>query len=463
MNRVLLILIFLCIQPKAFSQKSKSDSLYILLSKEHIDSNRVNLMWKIAEVVSIYDPEKSLKIGRDALYLAKKIEYAEGQSRSLGILANIFIKLGNYPRALEFNIQKLQLEENKKNPKNMASVLMNIGVVYVFQEEYRKALPYYYQSDSLIEKYNIQEFKYNIALNLGDLYDRLGITDTAYSFYKKSLDIAFNLNNDYLIGVSMTGLGHIYRKQHKFQLSQNSYQKAIVNLQEAHDDDLLCEASLGLATLYQEMNENDSAAYYAKMARFIAEKDGFLPRHLDAANFLTDHYKKLKNTDSAFYYLNYVQNLNATINSKTRIRESQILSSNEQLRQIEIEENKRIAKLERHQQLQWLFIGIFIPGFFLLTLLMSKIRIHPRLIKILGVLSLLILFEYLLLLLHPYVTKLTNHTPVYEMLIFVSMAAILIPGHHRIEHWLIQRLTNNRPFNSGIRIKRKTMKLKKQD
>ena len=62
---------------------------------------------------------------------------------------------------------------------------------------------------------------------------------------------------------------------------------------------------------------------------------------------------------------------------------------------MEIAENLRIAKRERIQQLQLLFIAIFIPGFFLLTLLLSRIRLHVRLIKILGVLSLLILFEYL--------------------------------------------------------------------
>jgi hypothetical protein len=44
------------------------------------------------------------------------------------------------------------------------------------------------------------------------------------------------------------------------------------------------------------------------------------------------------------------------------------------------------------------------------------------------------------LLLHPTVARLTNHTPVLEILIFVSAAAVLIPLHHRAEHWLIHKL-----------------------
>lgn len=56
----------------------------------------------------------------------------------------------------------------------------------------------------------------------------------------------------------------------------------------------------------------------------------------------------------------------------------------------------------------------------------------------------MILFEYLTLLLHPYVAEITHHTPVYELIIFVCIAALLIPTHHRIEHWLIEKLTCRR-------------------
>ena len=460
MKRYLLLLGFFFLQAHVFAQKNKTDSLDQLLFKEKIDSNKVILMWKMADASSIYDPEKALKLATQALFLAKKIKYEEGQSRSLGITANVFVKLGNYPRALEFNFLKLQLEEKRHKPRNLASVLMSIAVVYVFQEEYHQALTYYYRSDSVIQENKVQDFYFNIALNLGDVYDRLNITDSAFNYFKKSLGIARDLKNDDLIGASMVGMGHSYLKKENYLLSLENYQDAIMHLQIANDDDLICEATLGLATLYQKLKNNDSAVYYANRSRIIGEQAGFLPRHLDAVKFLSEHYKQQKNADSAFYYLNYVKVLNDSINSKSRIRESQILSSNEQLRQLEVEENKRLAQRERVQQLQLLFIGIFIPGFFLVTLLLSRIKIHIRVVKILGVLSLLILFEYLTLLLHPYVARITHHTPVYEMFIFVTIAAILIPAHHRIEYWLILRLTGNRPVNLK-KIRLKTLKLKK--
>lgn len=461
-RKSLLLLSLFFLHTALLAQKQKADSLLRLLEKEKVDSNRVNLMWNIGNATYNYDPEMALNITSEALSIAKLSKYTEGQSRSLGILANIFIKLGNYPRALEFNFQKLQIEEKRENPRNLASVLMNIGIVYVYQEEYLKALPYYYKADSVIKANNVTDLKYNIALNLGDVYDKLNMTDSAYAYFNKSLGIANELKNNYFIGASMIGIGHSYLKKEDYRLSLANYQSSISYIKVANDDDLLCEATLGLATLFQKLDKNDSAVFYANMSLAIAEKDGFLPRHLDAAKFLSEHFTRIKNIDSAFFYLNYVRVLNDSINSKSRIRESQILSSNEQLRQLEIEENRKIAKRERRQQLQLLFIAIFIPGFFLLTLLLSRIKIHTRVVKILGILSLLILFEYLTLLLHPYVAEITNHTPVIEMFIFVSFAAILIPGHHRVEDWLIRWLIKNRPLYAGNKIKLKTTKIRKK-
>ena len=444
MIRKFIFLLFLFVIPcSMLAQKQKADSLARLFAIEKTDTGKVRLMWQEAGASNGFDPEKALILAQQALTLATNIKYIEGQSRALGELAYVFIILGNYPRALELNLRRLKIEEKGNNPRNLAMTLLNIGIVYRYQEEYAEALKYYYRSDSVIMEHNIEEVKYYTYMNLGDVYDKLENNDSAFNYFNKSLIISNSLKNDDYIGNSMTGLGHTYAKQFNPAFSLLYYRTAITYLEKADDDDVLCEAMLGLANLYQQqLHKNDSAVYYASVSLKIAKESSILPKQLEAGDFLAKLYKAHGNTDSAYVYLSQVQQLNDSINSKAKIRELQVITSNEKFRQLEIEENKMIAKRERKQQLQYLFIGIFIPGFFLLTLLLSRIRIHTRVIKILGILSLLILFEYLTLLLHPTVATFTNHTPVYEMLIFVSIAAFLIPGHHRIEKWLIEKLTH---------------------
>lgn len=444
MRRSGIILLLLVLPALSFAQRQKADSLNRLLLTETRDTARVRLMWSIAGAVNIFSPDSAQQLAQEALTLARKIHDIEGQSRSLGVLANSLRSIGNYPRALELFLQKLKIEEKRNIPRNYSSVLMNIGAVYVDQEEYRKALYYYDKSDSVIQRHNVSDIKYYVFLVKGDAYNRLEISDSALLYFNRSLELAKAQKDGDLIGASLTGLGHSYLKLGSLQQSLINYRSAISYLLAANDDETYCEAALGLANLFQTMNKPDSAAHYASSSMFIAHKDGYLKKELEAAQFLADHYKNTKNIDSAFAYLNIVHTLDDSVNSRSRVRESQVISSNEQFRQLEIEENHRIAQEERKQQLQMLLIGMFIPGLFLLTLLLSRVKLHVQAIRLLGVLSLLFFFEYLTLLLHPRVEALTHHTPVYEILIFVAIAFFLIPAHHRLEHWVIHKLLHHR-------------------
>lgn len=464
MLRKFIAIIFFFFPVGLFAQKQVVDSLYNELRISKTDTGKINRMCDIGYELRINDPVKAIAITKEALTLANKIKYIDGQGRALGTMAVIFRLTGNFPLALNYNLKRLKLVEKKGDQAKLASVLNNIALVYVNMEEYKNALDYYYKADSVFERHHVAEMdlKYRIALNTGDVYDRLNMNDSAFSYFNKSSNIARQIKNNYFEGMSMIGLGHSYLKTGNYLLAMANYKTGIVYLKEAGDDDLLCEATLGLATLFEKQHQKDSAVFYAGQSLSIAIKGNFLPRHLDAVKFLSAHYKDERNVDSSFFYLNNFQELNDSINSKNRIREIERLTTNEQLRQLEIAESLRIAKKERKQQLQLLFIAIFIPGFFVLTLFLSRIRLHVRLIKISGVLSLLILFEYLTLLLHPFVVEITNHTPVYEMLIFVSIAAVLIPAHHRGESMLIKWLTKRRPLFAGNRLKMKRAKIIKK-
>jgi tetratricopeptide (TPR) repeat protein len=443
-KNIMLLLLLFSAPHFSLSQKTKVDSLTNLLATEKTDTGKVKLQWQLAWDMATYNPDTALILAQQALFKAREIQYTEGESKSLSILANILVKIGNYPRGLEFHIERLKMEEKRKNPHNIATVFNNIGIVYIMQEEYAKALIYYNKADSISKKYKITEFTHFFLLNKGDVFDRLNQTDSARFYYSEALRISRELEDENLTGAALTGLGHVYRKKKQYPVALENYRQGIKYLVKTNDDELYCEATLGLAKLFNDNNKFDSAGYYATQSFDVARHAGFQNKELEAAIFLAEQYKQINKIDSAFSYINYVQHLNDSINSKDRIRESQVLSSNEQLRQLQMEQEKAKERKKRLQRMQLMLIAIFIPGFFLLTIFLSKKSVHIKLLRLLGVLSLLFLFEYLTLLLHPVVANFTHHNPVFEILIFVAIAAMLIPLHHKLEHWLIHKLIHHR-------------------
>lgn len=445
--RSFLVLVFgICIT-SIFAQHPKIDSLTARLQSEDIDSNRVTLLWQLAEQYQSFKPDTALQLAQEGVLLAQRIHFIEGESRSLGRLASAQYLTGNYPKALNNYMLKLKIEEKRNSPRNYASALSNIGLMYILLEEYPNALSYLYRADSTVEVTGGKakaELKYNIVINIGEAYYRMKQADSAGLYFKKALAIANESGDSFSLGAAMLGEANVLSLKDNHSEALLYYHPAFQYLNDGLNNEMLCEASLGMAKVYQKLNNPDSAAYYAGMSFSMAERDRFLSRELDAANFLSEHYKSLKMYDSAFFYMEQTIALKDSVKGQEKIKEATIISNNEQLRQVEIAEQKLRDKETRFQQLQLLAIAIFIPLFFLMTLLVSRVKMHIKIIKFMGIISLLLVFEYLTLLLHPFVAELTHHIPILELLIFVCIAAGLIPLHHRLEHLLIERLTKGK-------------------
>jgi hypothetical protein len=210
------------------------------------------------------------------------------------------------------------------------------------------------------------------------------------------------------------------------------------------------------------LSRNDSAIYFGNRSYSLAEASKLLSRQLDEAFFLSDVYNKIDKYNRSLSYLQQAVKLQDSVKGHEKIKAALILSLNEKLRQEEIAEQKLRDKNARFQQLQLSIIAICIPALFLITLLISRIKIHRRVVTFMGIISLLFLFEFLTLLLHPVVSGFTHDIPIFELLVFVSIAALLVPVHHTLEDVLINKLTKRNGSRSRIRITTKKMFLKKK-
>jgi NADH:ubiquinone oxidoreductase subunit 6 (subunit J) len=122
----------------------------------------------------------------------------------------------------------------------------------------------------------------------------------------------------------------------------------------------------------------------------------------------------------------------------------------EDLRQQELAAEKLQAEAERKQNIQYALIALGIIILLTLYLLLSRSFItNTKLIEFFGVVALLIVFEFLNLLLHPFLEKITHHNPVLMLLALVCIAALLVPLHHKLEKWATTKLVEK---NKQIRL-----------
>jgi CDP-diglyceride synthetase len=77
--------------------------------------------------------------------------------------------------------------------------------------------------------------------------------------------------------------------------------------------------------------------------------------------------------------------------------------------------------------------------------LLSRTQKNATLISFLGMLSILMIFEFIAMLSHPYIEEWTHHNPILMLMILVAIASILVPLHHRLEHWIKKRSMTKHP------------------
>jgi tetratricopeptide (TPR) repeat protein len=447
----LLVLITGMFLPFYMCAQSEADSLKIELAREKIDTNKVKLLRLLAQAYQVRKPDTSIFLATEALMLSRKHKYIDGESRSLGVMANAFNRIGNYPKALQLYIEKLKLEETRKDPENLAVVYMNIATVYLFQHEYIKALEDAYKADSILlanqdllpyERY--KELRWTSLLNLGDIFEKSNQLDSAMEYTNRAYRLAAKTKDIAKIGPTLNNLGNICLKNGSLDLAIENYQRALPFLYQVEDEECICETAIGLARAFEKSGMMDSALYYARLSYSLSKKDGFLGRNLDASSFLHSYFAAANNIDSAYKYQSAMMEVKDSIQSVSRIKEAQIISMDEQLRQKELYELKIRERDETNKRLQFLLVGVMVPIIILAGIYFKGTKVKPSIVEVLGIVSLLLFFECISLLLHPTVVEITNHIPVLELLVFAVIATLLSRMHHRIERWVLTHLTHRK-------------------
>ena len=119
-------------------------------------------------------------------------------------------------------------------------------------------------------------------------------------------------------------------------------------------------------------------------------------------------------------------------------------------------EKIRMAELtlearKRDYNLQYLMIGLIIAGLFVTLAMMGFYHVSRRAIQMVGFFSFLLLFEYIILLAKKWMTYITHGTPWQDFLLLISLAIMMLPLHHWLEHKIVGYLTEKnliRPHTS---------------
>ncbi|MET0391762.1 MAG: hypothetical protein ABW019_01420, partial [Chitinophagaceae bacterium] len=295
--------------------------------------------------------------------------------------------------------------------------------------------------------------------NIAVIYIRMNQPDSALLYAQKAEKSITENKQAYHAQVNSI-YSTVYLKSGQPELAKDYAIRTLNDAEKENDIQSYEMAWRCLAEYYDKAGPEDSAyVYYKKLHE--AGGEGWYKNNVQATGWLYRYYTRKNDAANALKYAgNYITGMETV---KELEASSQVIKINlaEKRKQDEKEQLLLKAKKEREHNLQLAFTAIGILTCIILYLLLSRsFIVSPRTIEILGMIVVLIVFEFINLLLHGVIAAVTHHSPVLMLLILVAIAAIIVPVHHRLEKWATKKLVEK---NKEIRLARKQKKEVKQE
>lgn len=461
-----LLFLLLCFNI-SFSQTVDIDATIKKIAKEKNEDKKVDLITSFYRSAINNDPQFAIQIGLKLLKQSQADKIIIEEASAYSMLGQGYRLLGNNIKALQYHHKAIATAEKSGNFSILAIAENQTANVYKDREEYDKAATFYLSALRHSQKGKSEFVKSWPLSNLGTVYLAQNKLDSALVYSQRAFEIILKQKDRPGYTLVYINLAGVNSKLGNAPLAVSYYRMAIKEFQKEGQGQAFKRYSNlvynGLSEHYKRVNQLDSSAFYAKKAISVVKNSKFFYLSSKPAILLSELYEKT-NCDSTLKYSKiYKTATDSLVSSKTN-QQIQLMTFEEDLRQQELAQEKIKLGEQNKENLQYIFIGIGILTLIILFLLLSRSFItNTKLIQFFGIVGLLIVFEFLNLLLHPFLEKVTHHSPILMLLGLVAIAALLVPLHHKVEHWATSKLIEK---NKQIRLEkaRKTIeKLEKPE
>ena len=443
-KRINVLIVLCCFAFQGIAQTQHIDSLWQLATTTKNDSLKFELLFqKMRPESSIVDETNSL--AKKEIAFGEKNNDKAFIAAGYYLYASMFFRVGDYLKGQEAIVKAATIVEKMPANENYVSMIFNFKGIT--ENDMNNRIAYLKKGIAICKD---EFYKRILFYNIANGYWENVQLDSALSYAQKSNELSLKYHDT--LSAYLPGLfGNIYLKLNQQDIAYAYYKKAIFLAKKSSSLRYYTVAYNAMIHYYTELGKMDSVLVYQKKLFDFVAPDAY-PNKVVASKFLYEYYLKQGNKDSVIKYLLFNTTGNDSLNNLKKIEGLKQAKITEELRQRDIEQTQQENTESRNHDIQLAITAIVILSSIILFLLLSRsILVSHKLVEFLSVVVLLVVFEFINLLIHPLVERITHHSPVLMLMALVVIAALIVPLHHRLEHWTTQRLVAK---NKAVRLEK---------
>jgi tetratricopeptide (TPR) repeat protein len=455
MKKIFIISLFFIVAFHSSAQNKYVDSLKTVLTNTAKPFDQFALENKIADYFFISghgNVDSSLCL--EMLRIATQLDNDSLLAIGYNIVGNYFFFYnGDYSKALEYFFKALPFAEKAKDKRRISSVYIDIAQVYLKLNNLDEQLRYLTKASENLPAQSSPMYFYllvQIQYQFSYHFFLLQKLDSALHYAQALKESNLYLKSPVYECAAYGMMGSIYSKMRDSVFADTYWKRAVLIVDSVDYTYAKFEIKKYYINFLLQMNRNKEAEKQSRQLMALAIKENNFDVQRIAAGMLRNIFDLYHKTDSAYYYSRLESAMKDSVFGQSNLNKIQSLAFTEKLRLIDEQEKLTMQEEQRKENIQYALIALGIIVLLILYLLLSRSFItNEKLIEFFGVVALLIVFEFLNLLLHPFLERITNHSPVLMLLALVCIAALLVPLHHRLEKWSTKKLVEK---NKAIRL-----------
>ena len=233
---------------------------------------------KILKQMGVYyfsknKPSKALIYFQKALLFYKYLRDTVKICTIYNNLAIIYRLKGNYILASEYIDKSLSLN-NYLFPETLADSYTINGSIYLYQNDFKKAILLYQKSLDISQKYHLESNIADNYNNLGQVQYVLENYDKALDYYNKALVINTKLDDKQAIANNLNNLGNVYLNKKEFVKAKTFYTKALALNKFMNNEISLANNYMNLGIIYYYEGRYSQTIKYFKRTLEINKRLG---------------------------------------------------------------------------------------------------------------------------------------------------------------------------------------------
>ena len=393
--------------------------------------------------------DSSLFYSYKAYELSKKIKNVPLTLNSIDYLIQTQKHIGNFAEAIKLVFEGIELGKKNNDTTGILYFSSSIVDIYRTAKDYKNQLLYAIKSRQVASQYSNNEQAKGIIddyATIGDAYQNNGNLDSALYYFNKDYEITLK-DTTHSLSLALTNLGEINLRLKNYDIALIFFKNAINKYPEELKKGLIYESLIiemlsELSKVYQATGKIDSALVYSKKSYRLAKAQNSNSEISTTSELLYKQFEAIKNYDSAFFYQNVYIKLKDSLYNDEKTRTLSLTSIEESIKQAKMEEELALQKEERNKNIVLAAIGVFIPIFISIIFAIGRFgKKKPKYITSLGIAALLMFFEFISLIIHPYIVKYTHHNVILMYIILLTIASGLVPLHHKLEKFVKNKLS----------------------